>query len=371
MKNNGHERGKPYLPNLVELIKAGIDPVTGLPLKMGDLSINLKEKLKTMFDIIDEQTAVNRFEWYNLPTGITGEELERILFFRGQVAFFLYKDLDEYYFMPYALDGTIDFYGRFNTIHPVPFTSGVDEKKDEKYKEEKARQNALLSQLKLKCIYKVQTEDSKIDKESCCVLLHDYSKPIGEHIIPRHDVNQALIDVMSDVIPFLRTTMLSGTGVRGYRVNSQDEQLEVQEGAKRVYKDALKGTIWEPIIGNIEFQDLVSKGGTAKLEEYLMALQSLDNIRKSTYGIENGGSFEKKAHTLESEEQINQSNNSFVMEDSLKIRQNFCDIVNSIWNLGIWVEKKETQSQDMNLMQPNKITDNSNNNNNEGENDND
>ena len=38
------------------------------------------------------------------------------------------KDLDEFYFMPYALDGTIDFYGRYNTIHPVPMTSGTDDK---------------------------------------------------------------------------------------------------------------------------------------------------------------------------------------------------------------------------------------------------
>ena len=70
-------------------------------------------------------------------------------------------------------------------------------------------------------------------------------------------------------------------------------------------------------------------------------MQSLDNLRLSGYGLENGGLFEKKAHILESENAVNQANVGLVLQDGLSIRQNFCNIVNSIWGLGIWCEMNE------------------------------
>ena len=70
----------------------------------------------------------------------------------------------------------------------------------------------------------------------------------------------------------------------------------------------------------------------------MLAMQSLDNLRLSGYGIDNGGLFEKKAHELQSEADINGGPVGLVMQDGLSIRQNFCNIVNSIWGIGIWCE---------------------------------
>ena len=72
-----------------------------------------------------------------------------------------------------------------------------------------------------------------------------------------------------------------------------------------------------------------------------MAFQSLDNFRLSTLGIANGGIFEKKAHILESENAINSSTVLSAFQDGLKLRQDFCNIVNSIWGLDIWCEPSE------------------------------
>lgn len=44
---------------------------------------------------------------------------------------------------------------------------------------------------------------------------------------------------------------------------------------------------------------------------------------------------------LEAEQEMNAGNVGLVLQDSLKIRQDFCDIVNSIWGLGIWCEVSE------------------------------
>ena len=325
--------GKPMIPDLKTLIQAGFDPKTGLPNKIGTKPC-LKENVKKALRLIDEQDAVNRYTWYNLPCNITSQELERMLYYKGQLAFFYMEDLDEFYFMPYALDGTIDFYGRFNTIHPVPMTSG----------EEKAgkAQAELLSQIKLKCIYGIKLpEDLKVeDLTKSAVLLHDYSKQLSQTIIPRQIINDGIIDIEAECIPFMRTALIEETGVMGVRVQDADQAAAVQDGANSVVNAAMNGDMYVPIVGQMEFQELTN-GGTGKAEDYMLAMQSLDNFRLSLYGIDNGGLFEKKAHELQSEADINGGPVGLVLQDGLSIRQNFCNIVNSIWGLGIWCEPAE------------------------------
>ena len=323
------------LPDLETLYRAGIDPKTGLPLKFGAGSkCVLKEDLKKFLRLVDEQDAVNRYVWYNLPANITSQELERMLYYKGQLCFFYDKDLEEFYFMPYALDGTIDFYGRYNTIHPVPMTSGTDDKGSK-------AQAQYLSEKKLKCVYGIKMDELKAeDLTGSTVLLHDYTKQLSQTILPRASVNDPLIDVMAECIPFMRTALISSTGINGIRVNDADQQQNVDDAARSVEHAALTGHPWVPIIGSVEFQELTN-GQLGKAEEYMLAMQSLDNLRLSGYGIDNGGLFEKKAHELQSEADINGGPVGLVMQDGLSIRQNFCNIVNSIWGIGIWCEPAE------------------------------
>lgn len=325
-------------------IQAGLDPKTGLPLKMSGASKkNLSSALLQYMRIIDEQDAVNRGKWYNLPSGITSQELERLLYYKGQLAFFYFEELDSFYFMPYALDGTIDFYGRFNTIHPVPMTSGKEDEKSVAYK----NQSDILSKLKLKCQYDVITEEDKITRETLtksCVLLHDYTKQLGQLIIPRSIVNEPLLNVMSEIIPFMRTNLISKSGTKGVKVQDEDQKANVYEGSREVERASLEGDIYVPIIGTVDFQELSQEGKSA-VQDYMLALQSLDNYRLAGYGIDNGGLFEKKAHELEVEAKVNGGPIGLVMQDATSIRQNFCNIVNSIWGLGIWYEPSENLTE--------------------------
>lgn len=323
------------LPDLTTIIQAGINPKTGLPYRFGGDPKHLKEDVKKFLRLIDEQDAVNRYVWYNLPANITSQELERMLYYKGQLCFFYCKDLEEFYFMPYALDGTIDFYGRYNSVHPVPMTSGTDDKGNK-------AQAEYLANLKLKCIYgiKLPEELDLDDLFKSTVLLHDYTKQLSQLILPRVTVNDPLLDTMAECVPFMRTSLLLGTGVKGVRVNDADQAQSVADGGKALEDAALTGNAFVPIIGNIEMQELTD-GQVIKSEEYMLAMQSLDNLRLSGYGIDNGGLFEKKAHVLQSEADINGGPVGLVLQDGLSIRQNFCNIVNSIWGLGIWCEPAE------------------------------
>ena len=331
------------LPQIDVLLQAGINPKTGLPIKLGSITQmnkQLKYNARRLFRIIDEQRAVCRYKWYNLPAGLSSQELERLLYLKYSLCFFYFEELDQFYFMPYALDGTIDFYGRYNTVHPVPMTSGAEKEENSKEFKQKA---ALLSNKKLNVIKDVIVDSSEITYDlltKSCVILRDYTNQMGQLGEPRYALNDDLLELEGDCIAFLRTNLLIGAGIQGLRVIDADSALEVDAFSNQMYTSALNGNPYVAVTAKAELQEL-QPNSTMKANEYFLAMQSIDNLLLSTYGIENTGVYEKQAHILESENQVNASNVSLVMQDGLTQRQNFCNIVNSIWGTSIWCETSE------------------------------
>ena len=314
------------------LIQAGIDPKTGLPIKVTALmESKLKDGVRKTLRILDEQNAINRYVWYNLPSGLDGQLLERILYYRGQGMLFYMPRDEKFYFLPYALDGSIDVYGRYTGVTPLPF-NGVAKDKEDK---------AWIVGLIRKPVYDIIDDMAEdVDPEECCVLLSDYSKQLGQINIPRQILQDPILDSMAEAFPFARTNLIANSGVKGMRVNDEDQKASVDLAAKSVERAALNGKPWVPIVGNIEWQELTD-GSSLKSEEFLMYMQALDNFRLSLYGLSSGGIFQKKSHMLESEQQMNEGNVGLVYQDGLTLRQKFCDIVNSIWGLGISCEASE------------------------------
>lgn len=341
----------PTIKDVKLLIQAGINPKTGLPIKYGNLTKQANPDLlvntKRFLRIIDEQRAINRYKWYNLPAELSSIELERLLYYKGQLAFFYFEAIDQFVFMPYALDGNIDFYGRFNTIHPVPMTSGTTEVEKKQAKE----QSAILSLLHLKVQKDMILYADEITEDllkNSAVILRDYSNQLAQEQTPRYLVNDDIISAMAECIPFMRTSMIISTGVTGMRVPDDGAYHDAEVAGELMYKAAIEGNPYIPMTGKQEFQVLTEKSAL-KAQEFMLAMQSLDNLLLAGYGIENGGLFEKKAHMLDQEAAINNAPVGMVFQDGLAQRQNFCNIVNSIWGLGIWVEPSEAAlSYDMN-----------------------
>lgn len=338
---NGTKVNNSRLPDLSTFIQAGINPKTGLPLRMGDCGAELKANIKKLLRIMDEQDAINRFVWYNLPIGLNSQLIERILYYKGQGAIFFESATERFYFLPYALDGSIDVYGRFMGVRPLPFHGSLNVQEDDKKKVDAKYQ--WLNIKKLKPQYDILLDEEKTADifENSCVLLSDYSKQISQTNISRQILQDPLLDVMADCIPFMRTALLNSTGVQGMRVDGQEAASNVYAASRSINDAALVGEKYVPIVGPVEFQDLTD-GNVGKSEEFLLAMQSLDNFRLSLYGLENGGLFQKKSHMLEAEQSMNNGNTGIILQDSLALRQRFCDIVNSIWGLNIWVEASET-----------------------------
>jgi hypothetical protein len=197
--------------------------------------------------------------------------------------------------------------------------------------------------LKLKVVKAIKSLDELKEEDlyESAVILWDYSRQLGQNIVPRVDVNDPLLEVIAEIPCYLRTALIASTGIKGMRVADADAKNEVLQASNDVLRCALTGKLATPITSAIEIQELF-EGPVGKAQEYLLAMQALENFRLSTYGLENGGLFEKKAHKLEEEQQMNDSTVGLVYEDGLAIRQNFCNIVNSIWGTAIWCMPSES-----------------------------
>ena len=339
----GQNNAKMNDPNM--LIQAGIDPRTGLPIKVvGNEPCQLKINIKKQLRIVDEQDAINKYTWYNLPKGLSGQLIERILYYRGQGMFFMLQD--KFYFLPYALSAPegstgIDVYGRFTGVTPLPFNgTSNDGKKDSPWIRGLVYE-PIYDPIDILDYVDASPEEIQRTIEKSCVLLKDYTPQESQTIISRQILQDPLLDVMADCIPFARTALLNSTGVLGVRVQNENELPEVERMSNALTKCALEGRKYTGIVGGIDFQELTG-GNVAKTEEFMLALQSLDNYRLSLHGLDNGGLFQKKSHMLAAEQEMNGGATGLIMEDGLRNRQTFCTIVNSIFGSAMWCEPSET-----------------------------
>lgn len=328
-------KGKPTIVNIEALLAAGIDPKTGLPIKY-EMGGNRKQSIKILLRILDQQEFCNRYIWKNIPANINSQELERMLYYKGQLIMFFAKDVGkgQFFITPYSLDGGIDFYGRYRSVKPVPMSSGNDE---EENKQRKLADNALLTGLHLDILYSPITNPTPEDMTKYAVILRDYTNQLPQSLLPRQNIQDAILDVESECIPYASTNMLASCGTRAVRVSNADQSEEIETASASIKNNALNGETMTPVISDIEMQELNDKS-VAKSSDYMLVMQSIDNFRMRLLGIKSGGVFEKKAHTLEGEQDLNESVSGLSLDDGLSWRKSFCLMANSLWGCGMDVE---------------------------------
>lgn len=312
--------------NSQEVFEAlNLDPKKGKNFKRAGDPCNDQPAYLKIFRIKDEQDAVNRYKWEMLPGCLNGKLIERMLWYKGQVALFYFKALERFFVLPFVGKGC-DYLGRPTKVTPLQW--GSSESTSGQIKE-------FVKGLEFTPIYVLedafdQKGNYKLKPEDCCLILQDYTPQLSFNNLPRSNLNDVILNQMAEVMPIARTSLINNCGVRGVRVNNEDEFEEVQDFNKSLKSAALTGQGMIPIIGNLDFQELTG-GNAVNSEEYLLYLQALDNLRLSFYGLKTGGIFQKKSHMLEGEQEMNANNNSLSYQDGLDIRQDFCTLANLIF----------------------------------------
>ena len=334
----------PYMFDLDMWLQIGMDPKTHMPIKAGDdgCGCSVKGAIKAELMKNDKQIALNRYKWSGLPVGLTPEIIESVLYTRGEGMMFYNEHDEKFYFLPFVLQAPsnstgLDCYGRMIACTPLPLAGGAVDT-------EGNPQPWIPGYMKYP-IYEPHLDfiEPK-DYTDKCVLLYDYAHAVNEqHIVPMAQLQMGIIDVMSECIPYAQTALMNGTGINGMRVSAEDEVASVNDANKQIKNAALQGRRFIPVRSKTgaEFQEL-SADQISKVEEYLLAMQSLDNFRLGQYGIGEGSVFTKKAHMLQSEQNMNQGNVGLIYNDGLLLRQYFCLCAYSLWGIPMWCEADET-----------------------------
>lgn len=328
----------PTLPDMQTLLATGLHPDQKRPL----IYSPAKEALVKQLRIMDEQQFLTRYKWYNLPHGLNENLIERILYYRGRAMFFYMEEEDKFYFLPFTFSKTIDVYGRWKECIPLPFTGSS-------VTDDKAK--GILSLNVREPVYDFQMENMTWkDFVGKCVICYDYSQQLSQTILPRQQLNEQVIQYEADMLPYLHTSLLNATGVSGMRVNSTDEQASVLQASLASENASLNGNKWIPLIGRVDFQDL-GQTSPANSQEFLLAMQSLDNFRQMTMGLGDGTLFQTRSHMLQTQADMAIGRTDGIYQDGLNRRQEFCNLVNSVFGIGIWCDASEVATgydRDMN-----------------------
>lgn len=339
-------------------IKAGITPSKSV-LKYGntidqygnavspDLK-NLELQYDSLLTIMREHNKVEtleRYMWTNIPFGLTQDLIERILFLRGKAIFYFNDKVDKFQFLPFALNGNIDEYGRYIKCNTFPFT-GVDTSTDKKGKQSKKTQNAIYQDLNI--VYDLPYSEDMLNdikkQETVGIILNDSSLMVSQQPVIRYNYVKPVLHILASLMQIINTAMYGSADHNTIQVENESELDSINSQINAINSDILRGRRFTAITSKLPITPLKTSS-SSDLVGLFNTFNSLNNFLKSITGVSNAGVFDKSAHLLQSEQKLNGSNADDIYYNGLRQRQEFCMLVQAYYNYPIWCESKRGMSE--------------------------
>lgn len=306
--------------------KGGVNPIASRSER--------RESLRQAFEIRELQQFVRRYRWTGLPKGLDPTLMERILYYRGRVV--LFKFNEKYFAVPFALNGTIDVYGRYQTVVPLTFNGSVATDDDGK---KSMTDGEFIQGMSVKVCYDVEDTEGKD-----AVILNDYTQGYSEWVLPRHQANKYYNSDLADIVVLIRHNLISSARVFSVRVLDEGQKESVLEEFNDMENNILEnGKRIFPITASTSIEEFL-KDKTLETQQYWECFVSLDNLRENLIGIENNGIFKKKERVLKGEQEIEAGSADLVYQDGLFNRQQMCESFNALFGENIWCEESEVIS---------------------------
>lgn len=340
-----------YGENGLDLDFSETKAALGMPVK-NKSSFDFEEdpiikKIGDSFSIIDYQQYLTRFKWNNLPQGLDSELIERILYYSGSAMFFYIKELDRFYFLPYGMSGEgtetgIDFYGRFKRIKPYSFNGATDGSGETKANGKKSTADLYLSTQIRDNIIDIpmvsSLEEAKKIYENGAVICWDYTPGLAYYASSRNRIARSYIKYMEKVLIQTKSALINSSGFNMFAVDGEQNNDIMQLQIDSINKDREKGklaAVVSKLLGNIEN---LQSNAPAAMQDFFASLQSVDNLRLKSMGIQNDGMQQKSEYQNIQEQSMDISDALQVYWNSFLERIKFSAIVNSIWGLDIYPE---------------------------------
>lgn len=287
------------------------------------------------FTRYDARQAINRFEWINLPEGMDGQLIERVLYYRGKGAFTFING--KYYFLPFTLHSktaAIDIYGRYTGIQLMTFNGmAYKEKGDINYKD-----GTFLGGKEFTPVYELYQETSTIP----AVPLWDGTREISQNNIPLYITQAHFHEEKAEIVTLIRKNLVNS--VKQFVVGVKDEaEVEVLEKIwNNIRKEQLNSDLDITFVKTT--MDIQELKGTQSLQsqDYWEAFASLDSLREMMIGINTNGVFNKKERKLAGEADMEANKGNLIQQDALYQRKRFCMLVNN--QFGLAIDVKDVQA---------------------------
>ena len=283
--------------------------------------------------------TIERFEWKNLPPEIPSDLIERILYFRYKGAFFCFND--RYHFLPFTLKGTIDSYGRYIGITPVLFTGQWKASGDGKISDD----IAFVSGRTYKVVYDLPGAEQELDEldllefDDKAVILTDSSLEVSQDYTPMNYLIRPIVEQLVDILVLVNIDLISSAKMFYVVAKDEAQKTAIEKEFADLDNRILNGKRVVVLTSPTDLKELM--GSSVKdTARYFQSYQSVENLRKDIIGIDNGGTFMKQEHTTQMETEANTSGGSFVLNNALRMRKEFCKIVNKTFGLDIDVDVK-------------------------------
>lgn len=303
----------------------------------------------SVYAIMKEQNMIEtleRYMWVNIPFGLTQDIIERLMFFRGKAILYFNDKIGKFQFLPFALNDTIDEYGRYTRCNTLPFT-GVDEVKKKNTPSGKGKLvQAIYEDLEI--VYDIPYNAEMLKKtrngKPVGIILNDNSLAISQQPIIRSNYVKPVLHLMSTLLQIINTAMFGAADASLLQVDNESEYSSIREQIEAINQCILRGERFIPIQGKLPITP-IKTSNTTDLEGLFGTFNSLSNFLKSITGVANAGVFDKKAHLLQEEQKLNGSNSDDVYYNGLRQRQEFCLMVQAYYNYPVWCESKRGMSE--------------------------
>ena len=307
-----------------------------------------------LIDLLTEKhmlETLERFKWVNLPPELPQDIIERVLYFRGKGTFFKYAD--KFWFLPFALKGTIDSYGRYETIMPVLFTGQWDNKakafKDSSFLPESAISHEFVVAYNLP----VEKEGEEVDPDKPvesdfepAIILTDRSLGISQDIKPHFGKVKVLIERLVNTLVMIEINNINGLQTYALWVKDAAQKDAVEQEFNTYDERILSGKRVIVMVGDgtsEPFKELTTAKNISDSQRFWQSFQAWDNLRKSIIGVSNGGQALKMEHATQAETMMNSEGADAVFNNALRMREDFCELVNHYYGLNISIECEEPE----------------------------
>lgn len=287
-----------------------------------------REQYRRIWSTYDLNQCVARYVWDGLPNGLTSWNLERMLYFRGTLAGFMFAG--KFYIFPYTMSGAgINPYGLPFKVRPITYNGQAVGGKESFFGQDFE--------------LPVDQYGDEADQYSAVLLYDSIPYSPGTSSPTRYALNQIIIDQMTEVLARVNINIVISNKKIMLVVKDAKQRDIVEEELRIAFgSDSPFAVLSSPL-------DVESVQNTSdyNADDLFNTLKNYDAIRCFMSGISSKGyGAEKKERLVTGELAGAEEEKDLILDLGLELRQLFCNQCNAKFGTNLSVRKRSDDFKD-------------------------